>query len=55
MWDIIRVADTNPLNSGQIWDMYLEDPMSKIDQQNGSSIVGKWNREHIFPTIKRWF
>ena len=48
MWDIIRVADTNPLNSGEIWDMYLEVPMSKIDQQNGSSIVGKWNREHIF-------
>ena len=48
IWDIIRVADTNPLNSGQIWDMYLETPMSKIDQQQGSSIVGKWNREHIF-------
>ncbi len=48
IWDIIRTADTNPLNSGQIWDMYLEVPMSKIDQQNGSSIVGKWNREHIF-------
>ena len=48
MWDIIRTADTNPLNSGQIWDMYLEAPMSKIDQQSGSSIVGKWNREHIF-------
>lgn len=48
MWDIIRVADTNPLNSGQIWDMYLETPMSKIDQQQSSSIVGKWNREHIF-------
>ena len=48
MWDIIRVADTNPLNSGEIWDMYLEVPMSKIDQQTGSSIVGKWNREHIF-------
>lgn len=48
IWDIIRTADTNPLNSGQIWDMYLEIPMSKIDQQQGNSIVGKWNREHIF-------
>lgn len=48
MWDIIRTADTNPANSGQIWDMYLEVPMSKIDQQQSSSIVGKWNREHIF-------
>ena len=55
MWDIIRVADTNPLNSGQIWDMYLEIPMSKIDQQQGSSIVGKWNREHIFPQSRGGF
>jgi len=55
MWDIIRVADTNPLNSGQIWDMYLEIPMSKIDQQNSSSIVGKWNREHIFPQSRGGF
>lgn len=55
MWDIIRVADTNPLNSGQIWDMYLEVPMSKIDQQQGSSIVGKWNREHIFPQSRGGF
>jgi endonuclease I len=55
MWDIIRVADTNPLNSGQIWDMYREEPISKIDQQNGSSIVGKWNREHIFPQSRGGF
>ena len=55
MWDIIRVADTNPLNSGEIWDMYLEVPMSKIDQQSGSSIVGKWNREHIFPQSRGGF
>lgn len=55
MWDIIRVADTNPLNSGQIWDMYLEIPMSKLDQQNSSSIVGKWNREHIFPQSRGGF
>ncbi|MES2863149.1 MAG: endonuclease [Bacteroidota bacterium] len=55
MWDIIRVADTNPLNSGQIWDMYREEPMSKIDQQQSSSIVGKWNREHIFPQSRGGF
>jgi endonuclease I len=55
MWDIIRVADTNPLNSGEIWDMYREEPMSKIDQQQGSSIVGKWNREHIFPQSRGGF
>jgi len=48
IWEILRTSDQNPLNSGQIWEIYLEQPMSKIDQQQGSSIVGKWNREHIF-------
>ncbi|WP_396164541.1 endonuclease [Flavobacterium sp.] len=48
IWDIIRTADQNPLNSNQVWCMYMESPMAKLDQQNGSSIVGKWNREHIF-------
>jgi endonuclease I len=55
MWDIIRTADQNPENSNQIWDMYLEVPMAKIDQQNSSSIVGKWNREHIFPQSRGGF
>ena len=48
IWDIIRTADQNPANSNQVWCMYFESPMAKIDQQVGSSIVGKWNREHIF-------
>lgn len=48
IWEILRTSDQNPLNSGQIWEIYLEQPMSKIDQQQSSSIVGKWNREHIF-------
>jgi len=48
MWDIIRIADQNPANSNQVWCLYREEPMAKIDQQNTSSIVGKWNREHIF-------
>ena len=29
--------------------------MSKIDQQSGSSIIGKWNREHIFPQSRGGF
>ena len=48
IWDIIRTADQNPANSNQVWCMYIESPMAKIDQQVGSSIIGKWNREHIF-------
>ena len=48
IWEILRTADQNPLNSNQVWCMYIEQPMAKVDQQTGSSIVGKWNREHIF-------
>ena len=48
IWDIIKTADQNPENSNQVWAMYIEEPMAKMDQQNTSSIVGKWNREHIF-------
>lgn len=48
IWDIIRIADQNPANHSKVWCMYIEQPMSKIDQQQGSSIIGKWNREHIF-------
>ena len=55
IWEILRSSDRNPLNNNQIWDMYLEIPMDKLDQQNSSSIVGKWNREHIFPQSRGGF
>jgi hypothetical protein len=55
IWDIIRTADQNPANSNQVWCMYVESPMAKIDQQVGSSIVGKWNREHIFSQSRGGF
>ncbi|UGS22755.1 endonuclease [Flavobacterium channae] len=48
IWEILRTSDRNPLNNNQVWCMYVETPMDKLDQQNSSSIVGKWNREHIF-------
>lgn len=48
IWDILKEADRNPENNNQIWAIYTEAPMDKLDQQNTSSIVGKWNREHIF-------
>lgn len=48
MWEVLRDADRNPLNNNQVWCMYVEYPMSKLDQQITSSGVGKWNREHIF-------
>lgn len=48
IWDILKAADQNPLNSNQVWMMYTETPRAKLDQQMGNSIVGKWNREHIY-------
>ncbi|RAR70008.1 endonuclease [Flavobacterium aciduliphilum] len=48
MWELLKTADQNPENSNQVWLIYTETPRSKIDYQNGSSIVGKWNREHIY-------
>lgn len=46
--NILKTADQNPLNSNQVWLIYTEQPRSKIDYQTSSSIVGKWNREHIY-------
>ncbi len=46
--NILKTADQNPANSSQVWLIYTEQPRSKIDYQTGSSIVGKWNREHIY-------
>lgn len=48
VWDMLKEADQNPLNSSQVWLMYVEQPRSKLDQQSGPSGVGKWNREHIY-------
>jgi endonuclease I len=55
MWEVLRDADRNPENNNQIWAMYIEAPMAKLDQQNSSSIIGKWNREHIFPQSRGGF
>lgn len=46
--NILKTADQNPLNNNQVWLIYTEQPRSKIDYQIASSIVGKWNREHIY-------
>ncbi|WP_298223908.1 endonuclease [Flavobacterium sp.] len=46
--NILKTADQNPQNSSEVWLIYTEQPRSKIDYQTGSSIVGKWNREHIY-------
>ena len=46
---ILKKADQNPLNSNQVWLMYVEEPRSKLDLQETGINTGKWNREHIYP------
>ncbi len=55
VYDIIRIADQNPANSNQVWLIYTEEARSKLDKQTGNSIVGKYNREHIFPQSRGGF
>lgn len=49
VYDLISISDQNPANNNQVWLLYTEQPRSKLDRQISSSIVGKWNREHIYP------
>ena len=46
---ILKTADQNPLNSNEVWLMYVEQGRAKLDFQTSSSNVGSWNREHIYP------
>lgn len=52
---ILKVADRNPLNSNQVWQMYVEAPRAILDYQTGSSNIGVWNREHIYPQSRGGF
>jgi hypothetical protein len=53
--NILKLADVNPLNSNQVWLMYVEQGRSKYKFQNTASNVGTWNREHIFPQSRGGF
>lgn len=55
IWEILNTADRNPENNNKVWTIYREEPMAKLDQQVSSSIVGKWNREHIFAQSRGGF
>ena len=55
IYDILKSADQNPANSSQVWLIYTEEPRSKLDQQFSSSIIGKWNREHIYAQSRGGF
>ncbi len=52
---ILKEADKNPLNSNQVWQMYVEAPRAILDFQVSSSNIGVWNREHIFPQSRGGF
>ncbi|WP_130734431.1 endonuclease [Flavobacterium sp. J27] len=52
---ILKESDKNPLNSNQVWQMYVESPKAILDYQTGSSNIGVWNREHIFPQSRGGF
>ncbi|NHN24052.1 T9SS type A sorting domain-containing protein [Flavobacterium jejuense] len=52
---ILKESDKNPENSNQVWQMYVETPKPIIDYQTGSSNIGVWNREHIFPQSRGGF
>ncbi len=53
--DILMQADKNPLNSNQIWQMYVEQPKPKLDFQTGNNNIDVWNREHIWPQSRGGF
>lgn len=52
---ILKDADQNPLNSNQVWLMYVEQGRAKYKFQTTASNVGFWNREHIFPQSRGGF
>lgn len=53
--DILKEADQNPVNSNQVWLVYLEKGRSKIDFQLTSEGKGTWNREHVWPRSRGGF
>lgn len=48
-YNILELADQNPLNSNEVWMLYTEQSRSKLDRQTTGNSSGKWNREHTFP------
>lgn len=48
VYDILKIADQNPVNSNQVWLIYTEEGRSKLDEQGVTGSVGKYNREHIY-------
>ena len=52
---MLKEADQNPLNSNEVWLMYVEQGRAKYKYQQTASNVGSWNREHIYPQSRGGF
>jgi len=52
---MLKEADVNPLNSNEVWLMYVEQGRAKYKYQTTASNVGSWNREHIYPQSRGGF
>ena len=52
---VLKEADQNPLNSNQVWLMYVEQGRAKYKFQTTASNIGSWNREHIYPQSRGGF
>ncbi|NNK82372.1 MAG: T9SS type A sorting domain-containing protein [Flavobacteriaceae bacterium] len=53
--DILKEADQNPANSNQVWLVYTEQGLAKLDYQTTSNNFGTWNREHTYPRSRGGF
>ena len=48
-WDILEIADEDPLNAGRILDVYRNRSYAKVTDRAGSTSTNKYNREHTWP------
>lgn len=53
--DIVKEADQNPAHSNEVWLVYLERGMPKLDFQTTGNNLGVWNREHTWPRSRGGF
>jgi len=55
VWAILKEADQDPTNNLSVWLLYTEQGRAKSLQQTGSTNVGTWNREHVYPQSRGGF
>ncbi|WP_165905069.1 endonuclease [Parashewanella curva] len=60
VWSVLTYADQDPTNDKNVIEIYTGASISKLDNQQGGSGTGKWNREHVwakshgFPSKDQW-